>query len=78
MYQINKIDCLSKLPNILPFNFLFKKLSDSNIKLVAATDDETHLSNTLTQILKPRVVGTFGHDEVKQFIVKYIAVFNFR
>lgn len=62
--------------DVLPFNFLFKKLSDSNIKLIGTTDDETHLSNTLTQILKPRVVGTFGHDEVRQFIVKYNIVVN--
>lgn len=41
------------------------------MKLVATTDDDGHLSNTLAQILKPRVVGTSGHEEVKQFIVRY-------
>ncbi len=60
--------------NILSFVcllFVYQKLSDSNIKLIATTDDENHLSNTLAHILKPRVVGTDGHEEVKQFIVKY-------
>ncbi|KAG4070866.1 hypothetical protein HA402_011092 [Bradysia odoriphaga] len=53
-----------------------KKLSQSNIKVVATTDDDSHLSNTLAQILKPRVVGTEGHEEVKQFIVNELQSMN--
>lgn len=45
------------------------QFSMDQLRVVSKSNNDTHLRQTLKAILKPRIVGTATHDEVKRYIV---------
>ncbi|KAL7648877.1 UNVERIFIED_CONTAM: hypothetical protein RMT77_000799 [Armadillidium vulgare] len=47
-------------------------LSDLDLKKISNLGDETHFNNTLQNILIPRVVGTPGHAQVRNYMINQL------
>lgn len=48
---------------------IFQRLNLNDIRRIGAAEDNDYFAQTLQKILIPRVVGTSGHEQVRQFIV---------
>ncbi|XP_034483808.1 glutaminyl-peptide cyclotransferase [Drosophila innubila] len=46
----------------------YTQAQQTNLKLQHWPDDETHFNNSLTAILVPRVVGSRGHEQVRNYL----------
>ncbi|KAJ8679022.1 hypothetical protein QAD02_014809 [Eretmocerus hayati] len=60
--------CTSQSFKSAKFRHESKILNSSQIKTLADLTDETHMNEVLDNICIPRVVGTPGHDKVKEYI----------
>lgn len=49
--------------------WISKKLTEVSLRALAAADDPVHFNSTLHSICVPRVVGTAGHEQVKDYLI---------
>lgn len=52
-----------------PIQQIDAQFTVDQMRVVSKSNNDTHFRQTLKQILKPRIVGTATHDEVKRYIV---------
>ncbi|XP_055619496.1 glutaminyl-peptide cyclotransferase-like [Toxorhynchites rutilus septentrionalis] len=60
-----------------PIRQVDAQFSVDQMRVVAQSNNETNFQQTLKRILKPRIVGTASHDEVKRYIVEQLNQLHF-
>ncbi|XP_058832462.1 glutaminyl-peptide cyclotransferase-like [Topomyia yanbarensis] len=60
-----------------PIQQVDAQFSVDQMRVVCKSNNDTHLRQTLKKILKPRIVGTATHDEVKRYIVDQLKQLHF-
>ncbi|XP_055535040.1 glutaminyl-peptide cyclotransferase-like [Wyeomyia smithii] len=60
-----------------PIQQVEAKFTSEQMQVVCRSSNDTHLRQTVKKILKPRVVGTASHDEVRRYIIDQLKQMRF-
>lgn len=69
MWLLGLVSCLLVTFTVWPMQQCNGQLTLEQMKIVATRTNETHFDGVLKSILKPRIVGTATHGEVKRSII---------
>uniref|UniRef100_A0A182R960 Glutaminyl-peptide cyclotransferase n=1 Tax=Anopheles funestus TaxID=62324 RepID=A0A182R960_ANOFN len=71
------VSCLLVTFTILPIQQCYGQLTLEQMRIVSTRTNESHFDNVLKSILKPRIVGTATHGEVKRSIINELKTLGF-
>uniref|UniRef100_A0A182PMV0 Glutaminyl-peptide cyclotransferase n=1 Tax=Anopheles epiroticus TaxID=199890 RepID=A0A182PMV0_9DIPT len=77
MWCLRFVSCLLVTFTLLPIQQTWAQLSLEQMRIVSTRTNESHFDSMLKSILKPRIVGTASHSEVKRSIIKELNTLGF-
>uniref|UniRef100_A0A182T2R8 glutaminyl-peptide cyclotransferase n=1 Tax=Anopheles maculatus TaxID=74869 RepID=A0A182T2R8_9DIPT len=77
MEWLRIVSCLLVTFTILPIQQCYGQLTLDQMRIVSTRTNESHFDSMLKSILKPRIVGTATHSEVKRSIIQELKTLGF-